>query len=355
MKHKMKSDKIKKTFNHNVRSTSNRLLFLGFFIGLVSGFILQYFVVLFHDFSKIIPFLIPPTETDLGNKTYYYAEDEDENRLNKTKNKVLCWVPIFRNDDPQIHIIRSSYGKHCDQLVFISRDENKQLDVIAHNYSRVNNMDLWNQVHRGWTIVSNLFLEDFEWFMKLDQDSFFIPENLISLVHDKRWNSQMFIYYGHTIFEQSRPVHLARSQFNLGAGYGVSRGLLRAISPYFSNNELSTLPPQKRCPDWVRWGEDVKFADCLRVAFPQFIPNITRDNWYRENFVPFEPSYHLAMNYGDMVSWFWRGKDRYKVASGIKSLSSRPCLFHHLKEKKWFMALNYLIYNVHIDPRPRPL
>lgn len=283
------------------------------------------------------------------------------------QQRVLCWIPFrysFKNSsDPlartsseeQIDRIRNTYGELCDKLYFVTQNGtgSPQALFLAHNYERVSSKDLWNQVSRGWFTIGQKHLEEFEWFIKLDVDSFLIPGNL--RFHLQKFNPETDRYFGHTIFEQSRALDDVRAQFNVGAGYGISRGLLRKLLPYIVRNSTynanSQVPVRKRCNELVRWGEDVKFADCLRVVVPGLLPERMQDDYDRHVFLPFEPSMHMMILHTGKMDWFWRGKDMNRTTSLFRSLSTRPVLFHHFKLTRQFHFVDFMIHRVMVDPK----
>lgn len=314
-----------------------KLVVLGFVLGLSIGWMmLDRTSPIAALLSKSAPFTIPVPRRD-------------------RKERILCWVPVWDTSSERIQIIRKAHGAYCDDLVFIARDGlgDKDPRIWGHKYDRVDNRDLWNQISRGWLLVSERLLDKFEWFIKLDEDSLFVPQNFVSMIIQNKWTHQQLVYFGSRIFEQSRPIHQFRAQFNLGAGYGVSQQLLREMTPYFMNNSHSSVPVSNRCPEWLRWNEDVKFADCIRIVHPSFVPNRTTDSYRRDHFLPFEPHMHLKMSFGEFVPWFWRGKSRHEHEGDIQCCSSRPVVFHHIKDVMLLHRINYFLFDVMVDPIPQ--
>jgi hypothetical protein len=265
--------------------------------------------------------------------------------------RVLCWLVLLRVTQEIRYRVEGTWGRDCDQIYYVSKEGRLEDNVIAHRYEP-QNKDLWNQVHRGWARIAEIALNDYDWFVKLDDDSVFYPDNLRFLVRHKKWSPDSIAYFGHTIFEQSRPVNQIRSQFNLGAGYGVSRKLLESIYPYLPNATNSAIPKDQRCPEWIRWGEDVKFSDCLRVRFPNLVPNNTRDDAERETFLPFNLFYHLIRS---MPAWYLRGKPAHllnRTQSITGCCSSRHILWHKSRPPQFFLSY-YFEMTIGVDPMPR--
>ena len=195
-----------------------------------------------------------------------------------------------------------------------------------------------------------MHLEEYDWFVKLDDDSFFYADNFRYMVRRRQWDPESNVYFGHYLYEQSRPVDQPRAQFNLGAGYGVSRGLLRRIYPYFPTAVHSTIPQKSRCPEWFRWGEDVKFADCLRILYPSLLPNRTRDEFDRETFNAFTPTHHLLLM---QPPWYERGFPKALITKQrhIGCCSPRPVLWH--KAPHIAFVLDYFQFQLAVDPMPK--
>ena len=268
-------------------------------------------------------------------------------------DKILCWVMTLKVLPEDRFRIGSTWGKRCDKLIFVAKTGEPSEDTIISPYELLERMDLWNQAHRAWARIAERFMHEYDWFIKLDTDSFFLPENFRYVAKIKNWRPENVVYFGHTVYEQTRPEHEIRAQFNLGAGYGVSRFVLQSIYPYLPTARESTLPVDQRCPEWVRWGEDVKFADCMRYKFPTLVPNKTRDVFDREHFVPFTPNIHFKLQF---LPWFYRGKEKglEQKQKSFWCCSARPALWHGIKEPYWNPLLDYLHYVVAVDPIPPP-
>jgi hypothetical protein len=267
-------------------------------------------------------------------------------------DRVFCWIPLLEVSSAYLDVIEQLWPRMCDGFRVVSKEGDIREGIIPHHYLRQDKHDLWNQVHRGWARVAEMFLEDYDWFVKLDYDSFFIPSNLLWLTKLKEWTPESDVYFGHLIFEQSRPINQPRAQFNLGAGYGVSRGLLRKVYPFLPTAKVESGASQKQnpgCEEKNRWGEDYRFADCLRAAVPNLIPNSTLDPSGRETFLPFTPNLHI---HSSMPDWMIRGKtsDALRRQKHTYCCSSRQALWH--KAFPDFHWLYYLHMEAAVDPVP---
>jgi hypothetical protein len=120
----------------------------------------------------------------------------------------------------QISRITLTFGEFCDALYFVTKNGNEEPKglFLGHHYERLSGRDLWNQIAVGWLTVALKHVEEFEYFIKLDSDSFLFPGNLRFMAKQNKWDPESYRYFGHTLFEQSRSVSDPIAQFNIGAG-----------------------------------------------------------------------------------------------------------------------------------------
>lgn len=270
---------------------------------------------------------------------------------------ILCWVPSRDGHGPVVEHIIETWGQYCDKLVITSRVKSSQHEQVQGlNFSH--SSDLWHQVQHAWSFIERHYLNDFDWFVKVDDDSFFSPDNFRYMVSSKKLKaSSDWIYLGHTSHHLSKP-------FNLGAGYAVSQAMLRRMGPYFAadgQNDHRELPGKgsSRCPNIGGWEEDVRFFDCLSTATNRK-GNVTdgHDRHGREFFMAWKPADNfITVRRPDSKGWFWSNKPKW-IRSGAHCCASRPVLWHQLKgreQRNWglryeFHQLEYFLYQVMVDP-----
>lgn len=234
------------------------------------------------------------------NGSWISNKEEDSEKYSFLKTRVLCWVPVRDGQSEEVKLIRSSWGSHCDLLVFTSSVSYEPHNVIGlPNLPKIGR-DLWNIVHPGWQYLADTFLNDFDWFVKVDDDSYFSTHNFKYMV--RNYNSSDLHYLGHTQYH-----HGPRNLFNLGAGYAVSRETLRRASPYFPNRPENF---KEKCHPTDTWAEDAQFAHCLRQANVGN-PTNSRDSKSRETFNLFPPVDTLTLvRRPDSSSWVWNSKPK---------------------------------------------
>jgi hypothetical protein len=140
-------------------------------------------------------------------------------------------------------------------------------------------------------------LEKFDWFVKLDDDTYFSADNFKHVV--RNLDPEAPAYLGHTSYHLDYP-------FNLGAGHAISRGTLRVLGPRLPGPDEAQDRKDFHCDRKLTWAEDWQFAKCLKKAGVATVVD-SRDSLHRETFMAWLVSDNfLAVRRPDSNSWFWR-------------------------------------------------
>lgn len=138
--------------------------------------------------------------------------------------RVLCWVMTGppNHYTKAIHV-KNTWGKKCDKLIFFSSEDDEELGAVALNISE-GRQNLWGKTKQGFDYVYNHHRDDYDWFVKADDDTYYVVENLRNLLKD--YNTQDSIWFGH------RFQYLG-GYFAGGAGYVLSQGALERSQELF--------------------------------------------------------------------------------------------------------------------------
>ena len=84
--------------------------------------------------------------------------------------KVLCMVMTHPNNHRKkaIHV-KNTWGQRCNKLIFISSERDILLDTVALPIEESRD-GLWNKTKLGFQYLHDNFLDEFDWFMKADDD-----------------------------------------------------------------------------------------------------------------------------------------------------------------------------------------
>lgn len=94
------------------------------------------------------------------------------------KVRVLCWVVTSPEDVGKAKIIKKTWGKRCNVLIFTSTKKNKKLPTITLNLTEADDQFPWRKTKKGFTYIFDNYLDSAEWFMKVDPHNYIIMENL---------------------------------------------------------------------------------------------------------------------------------------------------------------------------------
>ena len=181
--------------------------------------------------------------------------------------------------------------------------------------------DLWTLTQNAWTYVHEHLRDEYDWFFKVDDDSYVLVENLRAAVAALDPREPHFL--GHTLWATKEPV-------NAGAGYVLSRGGLDALAPTLpSSPRYAGRRRHRKCTPTGTWAEDGKFSTCLRALGIR--PRDTRDARRRETFHNLDPAHHLAaVRTPGSTWWFWKNKPN-DTRGGVDCCSDAAVMWSQFK------------------------
>ena len=247
------------------------------------------------------------------------------------KTRLLCCLPVKWPPGSAVKAILDTWGPHCDGLVMTSTGEN--LERHIHKVEGlVPGKNLWMITLKMWEYVYDNFASDYDWFLKVDDDTIVFPENFKMAVSNLSSNDTY--YMGHTSYHGSTP-------FNNGCGYALSRAALESFAPAVKMLVNGTSYSSECTPD-ATWAEDSRMGKCMNALGIKPTPTI--DDEGRERSMAFNLKDHLAyVRRPDSRGWYFVGQPK-SLRHGADCCSSRPILFHSYKEKHDNEALMYFYY-----------
>jgi hypothetical protein len=92
--------------------------------------------------------------------------------------RVLCIVTTTPENHKKkaIHVKRT-WGKRCNKLIFASTSKDEKLGSIAFNVDPSRD-GLWDKTKESFKYAYKNHLDEFDWILKADDDTFVIMENL---------------------------------------------------------------------------------------------------------------------------------------------------------------------------------
>ncbi|CAD7086041.1 unnamed protein product [Hermetia illucens] len=185
----------------------------------------------------------------------------------KNKNRILCWVMTApANHQKKAKAVKETWGKRCDIFLLMSSAEDKDLGtvVLAVEEGRKN---LWLKTRDAFKYVYDHYLNDADWFLKADDDTYVIVENLRYMLSTHKTETP--IYFGFKYNTYMKQGYMAG-----GSGYALSREAVRRfVEEGLTKNDTC----QK-----FKFAEDVWIGKCLEEL--NVIAGDSRDELGRERF-----------------------------------------------------------------------
>jgi len=237
--------------------------------------------------------------------------------------RILCWVMTYPKVlEKKARVVKETWGRHCNVLLFMSSKENKTFPTVGLNVGAEEYLSIWLKTKAAWNYVYENHYNEADWFMKADDDTYVIVENL-----------RRFL----TTFDTTKAHFLGRNfivdNFNSGgAGHVLSKKALEEFS------KIST--DESKCPK-DSTAEDVALSQCLKNA--NIFPGYTRDVDEREKFHPYTADRMIT---GGVPAWV-KTYDRYKMKKGFQCCSKHSISFHYVVPTE-MMAYEYLIYHLKV-------
>ncbi|XP_033242688.1 glycoprotein-N-acetylgalactosamine 3-beta-galactosyltransferase 1-like isoform X2 [Drosophila miranda] len=248
------------------------------------------------------------------------------------ETRVLCLVLTI----PQWHHrkaakVKNTWGSRCNKLIFLSSEEDKELGAIDVGVPE-DRKNLYAKVRAGFAYAYKHHGEDYDWFLKADDDTFIIMENLRYFLYP--YDPEAALYFGHK-FHTDFP----QGYMSGGAGYVLSRDALRRLNLFALNNT-------RFCPENTL-SEDRQIGNCLRNV--GVVAGDSRDEEGQERFLPLSPK-HLVPHF-PTTGWL-SGFVFYKPTETC--CSTTAISYHYVKDFE-FEIYEYLLYRLRVFGIPVPL
>lgn len=267
--------------------------------------------------TTTVPPTPPPTTTATTSTT-----------ANLNIPKVLCWIMTSPpNHNTRAKSVKETWGKRCDKILFMSSKVDDSIGSIALPVKEGRN-NLWAKTKEAFKYIHKNFINDYDWFLKADDDTYVIMENLKSLLRKNDPNA--LVYFGCRL----KPF-VKQGFMSGGAGYVLSKGALKG----FIENALAN---KSLCHQGDDGAEDIHIGKCIQNI--NGTAGDSRDEHGKGRFFPMAPENHLVPE--PPSSWYWN-HIYYPTKDGVGSLSDRPISFHYINFKRMY-SMEYLIYDVKV-------
>ncbi|XP_044314037.1 glycoprotein-N-acetylgalactosamine 3-beta-galactosyltransferase 1 [Drosophila rhopaloa] len=269
--------------------------------------------------------------------TYPVATEEHLAIWLRREVRILCLVLTM----PSAHRTKAArvnrtWGARCNKLIFMSTKTDPHLNILKINISE-SRSNLYAKVRTGMSYVHKHHLNDYDWFVKADDDTYIVMENLRLFLYP--YDPESSVYFG-CRFKSS----YSQGYMSGGGGYVLSRDALRRLN-LFALNSTTTC---KLNGD----SEDLQIGHCLQDV--GVIAGDTRDFQGHHRFLPISP-WDLIPSIG-VGSW----TDGYFFHKPNRSdcCSASAITFHYVKDVEFeffeFFLYYLRVFGLHRTQRALP-
>ncbi|KAH8378273.1 hypothetical protein KR093_010483, partial [Drosophila rubida] len=266
------------------------------------------------------------------------SQSESEWEWKAAPVRVLCMVltcPEYV--ERYARHVHATWGRRCSKLVFVSSEDYEPLGVVQVVDPQVDSYhDLWNKTREGFRHVWQEYGEQYDWFLKADDDTYVIMENLHHML--SAYDANMPLYFGH----QMRRYNV--SYMSGGASYVLSREALRRfMKQAYGSNTI--------CPEARKMGiEDFYMGICLQNVGVHLVDS-TRAMTYddKPKFFPLDIENYLYNGNETIPTWL-REMSVSEVDTGINCCSNYSIAFHYTKPERMYLY-EFLVYRLRVFGR----
>lgn len=202
------------------------------------------------------------------------------------KVKILCWVMTGpQNLEKKAKHVKATWAQRCNKVLFMSSEEDKDFPAVGLKTREGRDQLYWKTI-KAFQYVHDHYLEDADWFMKADDDTYVILENLRWLL--SKYNPEEPIYFG----RRFKP-YVKQGYMSGGAGYVLSKEALKRFVDAFKTDKCTHSSSI----------EDLALGRCMEIINVE--AGDSRDTIGKETFHPFVPEHHLIRGYLPRTFWYW--------------------------------------------------
>ncbi|XP_016954725.1 glycoprotein-N-acetylgalactosamine 3-beta-galactosyltransferase 1 [Drosophila biarmipes] len=237
------------------------------------------------------------------------------------ETRVLCLVMTSpKNHQSRAIHIQGTWGTRCNKLIFMSTKADEQLGTVVLNV-REGYSNSWPKTRASLEYVYKRYFHQYDWFLKADDDTYVIMENLRALLYAQSPKRPI-------LFGDKFQTHVKEGYTSGGSSYVLSRmALHRLIKLGFSNSSI--------CTNRNYGYEDVELGRCLSAV--GVATGDSRDENGLSRFIPISP-----------LHWYSQALLNNATPDNTNDCCSNTAISFHFNNALEFYMLDYVLYKLRI-------
>jgi len=249
------------------------------------------------------------------------------NKYLKSRARVYCGIPTTVKRQSWWYDIMDTWGQHCDVIkFFISHHEDDisvpnsigKAEVVRLPMVRKpgeglcgNNKPCRHISEKTWRMWSYIFennLNEADYFLKIDDDTFFIAEKFKHFVKDSRITPNQARYFGHKVWPRDKPFQIISGVCTALTQEAVRRLGVRLQTIKHEYGPRANFPHSSgKCVDRDGATEELVIAKCLEETGVYAEASLEDDT--KETVIPLGIPFTLTYKRKhNTTGWVWNGK-----------------------------------------------
>ena len=225
------------------------------------------------------------------------------------KLRLLCLILTMEKDlHTKVAAVNKTWARRCDKHFYIIVSDKQRHDFLNIDVPE-DRFHLIHKIQKAYKIIYEKYIDDFDYVLKADDDTYIVVENLKYLLWHYNANEPGYLGYHFNKF-------VDQGYMSGGAGYVISNRGFRHLIERGYNGGLCTI--EKRVDDPEN-SEDVETGRCLEASGVPIWSSLDVEG--SQTFHPYQPERHLTGTLpAFMYSW---SKDPVQTVSYWSTFKNR--------------------------------